>query len=133
MFIILFCQKIQRNIEKIYMTDKIVVLSTCASAEEAQQVARALVEKRLAACVSVMPGVRSVYHWRDADGKEAIEDEEEVLLAIKSSRALLNELREEIERLHSYEVPEVIALPIVDGSERYLAWMNRELAHKPSL
>ena len=56
-----------------------------------------------------------------------------MLLAIKSSRALLHELRDEIERLHSYEVPEVIALPIVDGSERYLAWMNRELAHKPSL
>jgi periplasmic divalent cation tolerance protein len=110
------------------MTDKIVVLSTCASAEEAQRVARALVEKRLAACVNVMSGVRSVYRWKDA-----IEDEEEVLLLIKSSRALLEELREEIERLHSYEVPEVIALSVVDGSERYLAWMNRELAHKPSL
>jgi periplasmic divalent cation tolerance protein len=75
-----------------------------------------------------MPGVRSVYRW-----KEAIEEEEEVLLVVKSSRALLDELREEIERLHSYEVPEVIALPVVDGSERYLSWMNRELAHKPSL
>ncbi len=110
------------------MTDKIVVLSTCASAEEAQRVARALVEKRLAACVNVMPGVRSVYHWKDA-----IEETEEVLLLIKSSRTLLEDLRDEIERLHSYEVPEVIALPVVDGSERYLAWMNRELAHKPSL
>jgi periplasmic divalent cation tolerance protein len=110
------------------MTDKIVVLSTCASAEEAQRVARALVEKRLAACVNVMPGIRSVYRWKDA-----IEDEEEVLLLIKTSRGLLEELREEIERLHSYEVPEVIALSVVDGSERYLAWMSRELAHKPSL
>jgi periplasmic divalent cation tolerance protein len=110
------------------MTDKIVVLSTCASAEEAQRVARALVEKRLAACVNVMPGIRSVYRWKDA-----IEDEEEVLLLIKTSRGLLEELREEIERLHSYEVPEVIALSVVDGSERYLAWMTRELAHKPSL
>jgi periplasmic divalent cation tolerance protein len=115
------------------MTDKIVVFSTCASAEEAQRVARTLVEKRLAACVNVMPGVRSVYRWKDETGKDAIEDEEEVLLLIKSSRALLEELREEIERLHSYEVPEVIALSVVDGSERYLAWMNRELAHKPSL
>ena len=115
------------------MTDKIVVLSTCASAEEAQRLARALVEKRLAACVTVMPGVRSVYRWRDAAGNDAIEEEEEVLLAIKTSRALLEELNNEIERLHSYEVPEVIALQIVDGSERYLAWMNRELAHKPSL
>jgi periplasmic divalent cation tolerance protein len=110
------------------MTDKVVVLSTCGSAEEAGRVARALVEKRLAACVNVLPGVRSVYRWKDA-----IEDEEEVLLLIKTSRALVEELRGEIERLHSYEVPEVIALAIVDGSEGYLAWMSRELAHKPSL
>ena len=110
------------------MTDKIVVLSAFSSAEEAQRMARALVEKRLAACVNVMPGVRSVYHWKDA-----IEEEEEVLLLIKTSRALLEELKSEIERLHSYEVPEVIALAVVDGAERYLAWMNRELAHKPSL
>ncbi len=115
------------------MTDKIVVLSTCSSAEEAQRLARALVEKRLAACVNIIPGIRSVYRWKDEVGKDAIEDEEETLLAIKTSRALLEELREEIERLHSYEVPEVIALPIVDGSERYLAWLTRELAHKPSL
>jgi periplasmic divalent cation tolerance protein len=110
------------------MTDKIVVLSTCGSPEEAQRLARALVEKRLAACVSVIPGVRSVYHWKDA-----IEEEEEVLLVIKTSRPLLEDLRSEIERLHSYEVPEVIAMQVVDGSERYLAWLDRELAHKPSL
>jgi periplasmic divalent cation tolerance protein len=110
------------------MTDKIVVLSTCASLEEAQRMARELVEKRLAACVNIIPGIRSVYHW-----KEAIEEEEEVLLLIKTSRALLQELRDGIERLHSYEVPEVVALQVVDGSERYLAWMTRELAHKPSL
>ena len=110
------------------MTDKIVVLTTCASTEEAQRVARALVEKRLAACVNVISGIRSVYRWKDA-----IEDEEEILLVIKTSRALMEEVKDEIERLHSYEVPEVIALQVVDGSERYLAWMNRELAHKPSL
>jgi periplasmic divalent cation tolerance protein len=110
------------------MTDKIVVLSTFASAEDAQRVARALVEKKLAACVNVIPVIRSIYRW-----EETIEDEEEVLIVIKSSRALIQELTDEIERLHSYEVPEVIALPVVDGAERYLAWMNRELAHKPSL
>jgi periplasmic divalent cation tolerance protein len=110
------------------MTDKIVVLSTCASVEEAERLAQALVEKRLAACVNVVKGVRSVYRWNDA-----IENEEEVLLLIKTGRALLDDLRTEIERIHSYEVPEVIALSVVDGSERYLSWMNRELAHKPSL
>ncbi len=110
------------------MTDKVVVLSTCASAAEAEALARALVEKRFAACVNVIAGVRSVYRWQDV-----IQQEEEALLVIKSSRVLVEELRAEIERLHSYEVPEVIVLPVVDGSERYLAWMNRELAHKPSL
>ena len=115
------------------MTDKIVVLSTVASVEEAQRVARALVEKKLAACVNLIPGIRSVYRWKGADVGNAIVDEEEVLLVIKSSRALIQDLTDEIERLHSYEVPEVIALQVVDGAERYLAWMNRELVHKPSL
>jgi periplasmic divalent cation tolerance protein len=100
------------------MTDKIVVLSTCASPEEAEKIARALVEKKLAACVNILPAVRSIYRW-----KNAIEDDRETLLLIKSSRALFNELRSEIERLHSYEVPEAIAIPIVEGLERYLEWM----------
>ncbi len=115
------------------MTDKIVVLSTCGSPDEAQRLARALVEKRLAACVNIIPGVRSIYRWRNEAGKDAIEEEEEVLLVIKTSRLLLEDLRSEIERLHSYEVPEVLAMQVVDGSERYLAWLERELAHKPSL
>jgi periplasmic divalent cation tolerance protein len=110
------------------MTDKIVVFNTCGSPEEAQRVARTLVEKRLAACVSLIPGVRSIYHWKDA-----IEEEQEVLLVIKTSRLLLDDLRNEIERLHSYEVPEIIAMQVVGGSERYLAWLDRELVHKPSL
>jgi periplasmic divalent cation tolerance protein len=105
------------------MTDKIVVLSTCASPEEAGKIARALVEKKLAACVNILPAVRSIYRWKDA-----IEDDQETLLLIKSSRALFGELRAEIQKLHSYEVPEAIAIPVVEGSERYLAWMDRELA-----
>ncbi len=105
------------------MTDKIVVFSACSSAEEAARIARGLVEKRLAACVNVLPGVRSIYRW-----KGVVEDESEVLLVIKSSRALFNQLRIELERMHSYEVPEAIAIPIVEGSEPYLAWMDRELA-----
>jgi len=105
------------------MTDKIVVFNTCGSAEEAERIARALVSKRLAACVNVLPALRSIYRW-----KGAVEDAQETLLVIKSSRALFNELRAEIEKLHSYEVAEVIAVPIVDGSEAYLEWLGRELA-----
>ena len=104
------------------MTDKIVVLNTCASAEEAAQIARALVEKRLAACVNIVPAIRSFYRW-----KGAIQDDQEVLLLIKSRRPHFDALRAEIERLHSYEVPEVIAMPIVEGSESYLGWMAHEL------
>ena len=107
------------------MTDKIVVLTTCASDEEAARIARALVEKRLAACVNVMPAGRSFYRW-----KGAIEDDQESLMVIKSSRGLFDQLRVEIEKLHSYELPEVIAVPIVDGSEGYLEWLDRELATK---
>ena len=105
------------------MTDKIVVLSTCSTADEAAKIARRLVEKKFAACVNVLPGVRSIYHW-----KGAVEDSKEVLLLIKSRRELFDELRVELEKLHSYEVPEVIALQIVDGAESYLGWMERELA-----
>jgi periplasmic divalent cation tolerance protein len=105
------------------MTDKIVVLCTCASPGEADRLARALVEARLAGCVSVVGGVRSIYRW-----KEEIESAEECLLAIKSSRAQFDALRAKIEELHSYEVPEVLALPVVDGAARYLEWLSGNLA-----
>jgi periplasmic divalent cation tolerance protein len=107
------------------MTDKIVVLSTCGSAEEAERIARAIVAKRLAACVNLLPAVRSIYRW-----KGEIEDTQETLLVIKSSRALFDDLRAEIEKLHSYEVAEIIAMPIVDGSEAYLGWLAHELVEK---
>ncbi len=105
------------------MTDKIVVLSTCSSEEEARKIARSLVEKRVAACVQVAPGVRSVYRW-----KGEIEEEGEVLLVIKSRRDLFRRLEAELRKLHSYEVPEIVALTVVDGSPDYLGWLDRELA-----
>jgi len=105
------------------MTDKIVVISTCANVEEAESIARALLAKRLAACVNIIPGVRSMYCWKDA-----VEDASEILILIKSSRAKFDELRLELEKMHSYEVPEVIALAIVDGAGPYLDWLDRGLS-----
>ena len=104
------------------MTDKIVVLSTCDTEEEAKRVAHHLVEQRLAACVNILPGARSMYRWK---GKT--EEAAEWLLLIKSSRDLFPALRAELQKVHSYEIPEVIALPIVDGSEPYLSWLDSEL------
>ena len=104
------------------MTDKIVVFCTCASAEEAEKLARHLVETRAAACVNMLGGVRSFYRW-----KGALEDASEYLLLIKSSRPAFERLRAEIEKVHSYEVPEIIAVAIVDGSGNYLNWLDAEL------
>src|SRR5258707_15084291 len=106
------------------MTDKIVVLCTCSTSEEARRLAGSLIEKRLAACVNLLPPVRSIYHW-----KGAVEEGEETLMIIKASRPLFEKLRPEIERLHSYEEPEIVGLPIVDGSESCLAWLDRGLDH----
>jgi periplasmic divalent cation tolerance protein len=104
------------------MTDKIVVLCACDSEEAAARLARHLVEQRLAACVNILPGARSVYRW-----KGAIEDASEWVLTIKSRRDQFAALRAAIEKIHTYETPEIIALPIVDGSEAYLAWLDKEL------
>jgi periplasmic divalent cation tolerance protein len=104
------------------MTDKIVVISTCGSAEEAERLARMLVDERLAACVTVAPSVKSFYRWNGV-----VTDSAEWLLIIKSSRPLFAKLKTLLESNHTYEVPEVIALPIVDGSENYLNWIDREL------
>src|SRR5579871_3386555 len=103
------------------MTDKIVVLSTCETEEQAKTIARHLVETKLAACVNIVPGAHSVYRW-----KGAVEEAAEFVLLIKSRRELFAALRVELAKVHSYEVPEVIALQIVDGSEEYLAWLERE-------
>ena len=104
------------------MTDKIVILSTCANEEEAERLARALLDAHLAACVSIVPKVRSFYRW-----KRKVEDSAECLLLIKSARPLLARLCAALEKTHSYEVPEIVAMQIVDGSTNYLNWLQENL------
>lgn len=104
------------------MTDKVVVLVTCGSVEEATRIARSLVEDRLAACVNVSAPVRSVYHWEGH-----VCDDQEVLLVIKTVRTLFDRVRRAVEKLHSYQVPEVICLPIIDGAPNYLNWLTESV------
>jgi periplasmic divalent cation tolerance protein len=104
----------------ISLTDKFVVLVTCSSAAQARRIAHAVVEARLAACVNILPGaVTSIYRWK---GK--VESARERLLLIKTSRKRLAKLRAAVERIHSYDVPEFVALPIADGSPAYLRWIQ---------
>jgi periplasmic divalent cation tolerance protein len=103
------------------MTDALVVLVTTPSPERAAEIARAVVDERLAACGNVVPGLRSIYRW---EGK--VQDEEEALLVLKTTRARFEALRDRVLALHPYEVPEVIALPVEAGSARYLAWIADE-------
>ena len=104
------------------MTDKIVVLTTCDSKKRADKLARHLVKQRVAACVNVLPKARSIYRWKDQ-----VEDAVEWMLVIKSRRDLMDELRSAIGKIHAYEVPELLALPVVDGAENYIVWLDREL------
>lgn len=101
------------------MGEEIVVLVTASSEEEASRIAKILVDERLAACVNVVPGLRSFFHW---DGKT--QDEREILLIGKSTKTRMPEIIARVRALHSYSVPEIIALPIVDGSQDYLQWMK---------
>ncbi len=105
------------------MTDARVVLVTVPTAEQAAGLARALVEERLAACGSVVPGLRSVFRWQGE-----VRDEAEALLVLKTTRARLEALRARVLALHPYDVPEVLALPVEAGSAAYLAWLAAETA-----
>ena len=107
------------------MTEKILVLSNCGSEEEARRVARALVEARVAACVSIVPGIQSVYHWQGA-----IQEDSEWMLVIKSTRPMFDSLAAELRKIHSYQVPEVLAIPVIAGDQNYLDWMDREISGK---
>ncbi len=96
----------------------LVVLMTAPDAEVARKIGRALVEERLAACVNIVPGVRSIYAWQ---GK--VNDDAEVLCLMKTRRTLYPALRDRVMALHPYQVPEIIALPVAEGNAAYLAWV----------
>lgn len=104
----------------------LVVLSTAPDAATAERLARALVDEQLAACVTSVPGVTSTYRWQGV-----VEQSQEVLLVIKTRAALLATLTARILELHPYDVPEVIALPVVGGAERYLAWIGQSVRTAP--
>jgi len=104
------------------MTDAVVVLVTAPSAEKAAELARTVVEERLAACGNVVPGVRSIYRW---EGK--VQEDAEVLLILKTQRRRFGELRDRILALHPYAVPEVLALPVEAGSDAYLDWIAQSM------
>jgi periplasmic divalent cation tolerance protein len=103
------------------MTDFIVVYVTVGSSEEAEQLASSLVEERLAACVNRIKEVQSIYRW---EGK--VQRSSEELLVIKTRRDLFDALKSRVQDLHSYTVPEVIALPILEGNPSYLQWLNEQ-------
>ena len=101
------------------MTDKRVVFSTAGSKKEANKIAGALVERKLAACVNIVPQMESVYRWKDK-----IETAQEWLLLIKTTADQFEAVRDAIKELHSYELPECVAIAVESGSEEYLKWIG---------
>jgi len=98
--------------------DILVILSACPDVATAERLGRVLVEASLAACVNVLPGLRSIYRWNDA-----VQSDEEALMIIKTTAACLAAARDRPVELHPYEVPEVVALPVADGHHAYLSWV----------
>ena len=105
------------------MIDTVLILCSCGDLEAARRIANALVEQHLAACVSVLPAVESVYRWQ-----EKIESANEALLLIKTTSDRFRPIQEKILELHSYDTPEIIALPVVAGLEKYLRWLGEQVS-----
>jgi len=104
------------------MTDKIIVFVTCESKEQAERIAHAVVAERLAACVNVLPGIRSCYVW-----EKKLTWSDEVLLLIKTTQGRFTRLEDRIGKLHSYEVPEIVSVTIEDASRKYLDWIDESV------
>jgi periplasmic divalent cation tolerance protein len=105
------------------MTDKRIVFTTAGSEDEANKIARHLVERRMAACVNIVPQITSIYRW-----KENVEEAREWLLIVKTTAAAFEAVRDAIAELHSYEVPECICLTIEDGTPSYLDWIGESVS-----
>lgn len=99
----------------------IVVLITAKDPEEAQKIAKALIKRRQAACVNIIPGVSSHFWWKDK-----LDNADESLLIVKTMESLLPEVIKSIKKIHSYSIPEIIAIPIIGGSRDYLEWIDHE-------
>jgi len=105
------------------MEDYIIVFVTAASIEDGEKIGNALVEEKLAACTNIIKGLTSIYTW-----KKKLCKDEEVLLLIKTRIEKFDKLAKRVKELHSYDVPEIIALPIVNGSKDYLNWVDESLS-----
>jgi len=101
------------------VSEAILVMVTCASGPEAEQIANQLLEERLVACVNIAGRIRSLFHWQGAVARES-----ESLLLMKTTRERFDELSRRIKELHSYEVPEIIAMPVIVGNPDYLDWIE---------
>jgi len=100
----------------------VIVLITTSQDEESQLIARVLLEQRKAACVNIVPAISSLYWWGNA-----IQQDKESLLIVKTRAELLDEVIRLVKEVHSYEVPEIIALPVIGGNHEYLEWIDREV------
>jgi periplasmic divalent cation tolerance protein len=104
------------------MTDAVIILCTCGNQDEALAIGNALIDARLAACVNLLPPVQSIYRWH---GK--VENAQEILLIIKTTEEHFPTVRDRITELHSYDTPEIIAIPVTNGSDKYLAWLRDQV------
>ncbi len=103
------------------MPDYTVIFITTSSLDEAEKIGRALVEEKLVACSNIISPIRSIYRWQ---GK--ICDDKEALIILKTKKKLFKQIEKRVKALHSYEVPEVISMPIIEGSNKYLSWLKNE-------
>lgn len=103
------------------MSNYIVIYITTGSVNEAKKIGRALVEEKLAACSNIISPIRSIYSWQ---GK--ICDDKEALMVLKTRKKHFKQIVKRVETLHSYDVPEIIAIPIIEGSSKYMSWLNEE-------